>query len=240
MQIYNGCIRNNLADGVNFCQGTSNSIVQNCNVRNNGDDGLAVWPDNYKGASMGVNNKFNYNTIENNWRAAAIAIFGGSGHSVANNYIVDCFMGSGIRLNTVFRGYHFENNTGITFSNTTIINSGTSHDCYNGERGAIDLEASTTSIRNITFENIDIINAQRDAIQIGYGGGFTSINFNNITINGTGKDNTTTSRFTQPHLGMAIMTYTSNGSATFRNLVTSNIEAPEKYLIQSGFVITFQ
>ncbi len=240
LTIANGRIRNNLADGVNFCQGTKNSIVQNCSVRNNGDDGLAVWPDSTMGAPMGVNNTFAYNTIENNWRAAAIAIFGGSGHSAHHNYIKDTFMGSGIRLNTVFPGYHFDNNTGITFSDTTIINCGTSKDCYNGERGAIDLEASGTGIRNITFENIDIINAQRDAIQIGYGGGFSGINFNNITIDGTGKDAITSSRFSSPHLGTAIFTYTGNGSATFRNLVTRNIEAADPYLIMNGFNITFQ
>ncbi|MFT4143164.1 MAG: CARDB domain-containing protein [Mobilitalea sp.] len=238
--IENGRIRNNLADGVNFCQGTKNSTVRNCNVRNNGDDGLAMWPDSTMGAPMEVNNSFLYNTIENNWRAAAIAIFGGSGHKAQYNYIKDCFMGSGIRLNTVFPGYHFENNTGILFSDTTIINSGTSKDCYNGERGAIDLEASNTSIKNITFENIDIINTQRDAIQFGYGGGFSNIVFKNININGTGKDAITTSRFSAPHLGEAIFTYTSNGSATFINLTTSNIEAPEKYLIMNGFNITFQ
>ncbi len=238
--IENGRIRNNLADGVNFCQGTKNSTVRNCSVRNNGDDGLAMWPDSTMGAPMEVNNSFLYNTIENNWRAAAIAIFGGSGHKAQFNYIKDCFMGSGIRLNTVFPGYHFENNTGIIFSDTTIINSGTSKDCYNGERGAIDLEASNTSIRNITFENIDIINSQRDAIQMGYGGGFTGILFRNININGTGRDAITSSRFSSPHLGEAIFTYTGNGSATFINLTTSNIEAPEKYLIMNGFNITFQ
>lgn len=238
--IDNGRVRNNLADGINFCQGTKNSTVRNCNVRNNGDDGLAMWPDSTMGAPMEVNNSFLYNTIENNWRAAAIAIFGGSGHKAQYNYIKDCFMGSGIRLNTVFPGYHFENNTGIVFSDTTIINSGTSKDCYNGERGAIDLEASNTSIKNITFENIDIINSQRDAIQFGYGGGFSNIIFKNININGTGKDAITTSRFSAPHLGEAIYTYTSNGAATFINLTTSNIEAPEKYLIMNGFNITFQ
>lgn len=238
--IENGRIRNNLADGVNFCQGTKNSTVLNCSVRNNGDDGLAMWPDNTMGAPMEVNNSFMYNTIENNWRAAGIAIFGGSGHKAQFNYIKDCFMGSGIRLNTVFPGYHFENNAGILFSDTTIVNSGTSKDCYNGERGAIDLEASNTSIKNITFENIDIINSQRDAIQFGYGGGFSNIVFKNININGTGKDAITTSRFSAPHLGTAIYTYTGNGSATFINLTTSNIEAPDKYLIMNGFNITFQ
>lgn len=233
--VENSRIRNNLADGINFSQGTSNSTVRNSSIRNNGDDGLAVWTSNTNGAPAGVNNTFSYNTIENNWRAAAIAFFGGSGHKADHNYIIDTVGGSAIRMNTVFPGYHFQNNTGIVFSDTTIINSGTSQDLYNGERGAIDLEASNDAIKNVTFTNIDIINTQRDAIQFGYGGGFENIVFNNININGTGLDGITTSRFSGPHKGAAIYTYTGNGSAAFNNLVTSNIAYPSLYYIQSGF-----
>ena len=233
--IENCRIRNNLADGVNFCQGTSNSSIYNCSLRNNGDDALAMWPDSTQGAPMETNNSFMNNTIENNWRAAGIAIFGGSGHKAQYNYIKDSFMGSGIRMNTTFPGYHFDNNTGVTISDTTIIGCGSSHDCYNGEVGAIELEANNTAIKNITFSNIDIINTQRDAIQIGFGGGFQNILFQNININGTGLDSTTSSRFSTPHLGEAIFVFTGNGSATFQNLIMNNIEAPEKYLVQNGF-----
>ncbi|EFU41267.1 APHP domain protein [Paenibacillus vortex V453] len=190
--IENSRVRNNLADGVNFAQGTSNSTVRNSSIRNNGDDGLAVWTSNVNGAPAGVNNTFSYNTIENNWRAAAIAFFGGSGHKATHNLIVDTVGGSGIRMNTVFPGYHFQNNTGILFSDTTIIGSGTSKDLYNGERGAIDLEASNNPIRNVTFTNIDIRNTQRSAVQFGYGGGFQNIVFNHINIDGTGLDGITT------------------------------------------------
>ncbi|WP_042198771.1 discoidin domain-containing protein [Paenibacillus camerounensis] len=236
--VENSRIRNNLADGINFAQGTSNSTVRNSSIRNNGDDGLAVWTSNTNGAPAGVNNTFSYNTIENNWRAAAIAFFGGSGHKADHNYIIDTVGGSGIRMNTVFPGYHFQNNTGIVFSDTTIITSGTSQDLYNGERGAIDLEASNDAIKNVTFSNIDIINTQRDAIQFGYGGGFENIVFNNININGTGLDGITTSRFSGPHKGAAIYTYTGNGAAAFNNLITSNIAYPDLNYIQSGFNLT--
>lgn len=238
--VENSRIRNNLADGINYSQGTSNSIVRNSNVRNNGDDGLAVWTSNTNGAPAGVNNTFSYNTIENNWRAAAIAFFGGSGHKADHNYIIDTVGGSGIRMNTVFPGYHFQSNIGIVFSDTTIVTSGTSKDLYDGERGAIDLEASSDPIQNVTFNNIDIINTQRDAIQFGYGGGFQNVVFNNININGTGLDGITTSRFSGPHQGAAIYTYTGNGSATFNNLTTTNIAHPNLNYIQSGFGLTIQ
>jgi hypothetical protein len=238
LTISNGRVRNNLADGVNFCQGTSGSTVTNCSVRNNGDDALACWPDSTMGAPMETNNHFTYNTIENNWRAGGIAFFGGSGHTATNNYIKDCFMGSGIRMNTTFPGYHFDTNTGITFTDNTITGSGTSHDCYNGERGAVDLEASSGAIKNVTFTNTDILNTQRDAVQFGYGGGFTGITFNNTNINTTGLDGCTTSRFSSPHNGEAIYSYTGNGAVTFHTLTTANIAAPEKYLYLTGFVLT--
>lgn len=233
--IENSRIRNNLADGVNFAQGTSNSIVRNSSLRNNGDDALAVWTSNTNGAPAGVNNSFSYNTIENNWRAGGIAFFGGSGHKADHNVITDCVGGSAIRMNTVFPGYHFQNNTGIEFSDTTILRCGTSKDLYNGERGAIDLEASNDSIRNVTFNNIDIIDTQRDAIQFGYGGGFENIVFNNVHIDGTGLDGVTSSRFSGPHLGAAIFTYTNNGTAVFNNLTTQNIAYPNGNYVQNGF-----
>ena len=238
--IANGRIRNNLADGVNFCQGTSDSTVQNCSVRNNGDDGLAVWPDNTMGATMGVNNTFRYNTIENNWRAGGIAIFGGDGHQIYNNYIKDGFKGSGIRLNTTFPGYHFDDTKEIKFFNNVIVNCGTSNDCYGGERGAIDLEASSGGIRNITFENNQIYNTQRSAIQLGYGGGFSGIKFNNTLINTVGLDGVTTSRFTQQHTGKAIMTYTGNGSVSVNGMKLQNMTEQEPYLIQNGFQLDLQ
>ena len=85
-------IRNNFADGVNFCQGTSNATVYNCSVRNNGDDGLAMWNDHTMGAVDEKNNTFAYNTIELIWRAGGIALYGGDGHKIYNNYIADMFM----------------------------------------------------------------------------------------------------------------------------------------------------
>jgi hypothetical protein len=238
--IENSRVRNNLADGINFCQGTSNSTVRNSSLRNNGDDALAVWTDNTNGAVMGVNDTFTFNTIENNWRAGAIAFFGGSGHKATNNLIVDTVGGSGFRMNTVFPGYHFQNNTGIVFSDNNLINTGTSQDLYNGERGAIDLEASSDPILNLTVSNVTILNTQRDAVQLGYSGGFQNINFNNVTIDGTGLDGVTTSRFSGQHKGAAIYTYTNNGSATFTGLTTTNIAYPSLYFIQSGFNLTIK
>ena len=35
-------MRNNLADGINFCQGTSDTLLEDCSFRGNGDDGITI------------------------------------------------------------------------------------------------------------------------------------------------------------------------------------------------------
>lgn len=239
LMIENCRIRNNLADGVNFCVGTNNSTVFNCSVRNNGDDALACWPDNFAGAGQAYNNTFKYNTIENNWRAAAIAIFGGDGHKIHNNYVKDSFKGSAIRLNTTFPGHHFDNMTqGILFKDMIIETSGTSFDCYGGERGAIDLEASGGSINNITFDTILIKDSPRSAIQFCYGSGFSNIKFKNITVDKVGLDGDTHSRFSQSHSGKVLYSATNNGSVDVCDFTILNVDPEDYVFIQNGFGVT--
>jgi len=206
-------------------------------VRNNGDDGLACWPDNTSDAPMEVNNSFLHNTIENDWRAGSIGIFGGSGHKVQYNLIKDSYMAAGIRLCTTFSGFHFENNSGILLSDNTLINCGTSQDIGNTESGAIQLEATTGPINNITFTNIDIIDAQRSAIQVGKSGGFTGVVFNNIQIDGTGVDATTASTLAAPHGGAAFFAYTSNGTVTFNDVSYVNVENVPPLIVPAGFTL---
>ena len=62
--IIRGCrFRNLFADGVNFCNGTSRSIVEQSHARNTGDDAFASWA---PAGSGGVNtgNVFRFNTVQ--------------------------------------------------------------------------------------------------------------------------------------------------------------------------------
>ena len=239
LNIQNCRIRNNLADGVNFCNGTYNSTVENCNIRNGGDDGLAVWPNNFNGAPMAVNDTFTHNTIEFEWRSSGIALYGGSGHQVTYNVIEDLYMSAGFRVTTGFSGYQFQNNTGITLSNNTFICCGCAYDAWGGELGAIDLEASNTSIQNFTFTNIQVIDAQHDGYAFGFSGGIgPGIQFTNCVADGTGLDGITASKYTQAHLGAGIETYGA-GSATFTNFQFSACAGGEDFN-QGGFVLTFK
>ncbi|HEX8528966.1 MAG TPA: Ig-like domain-containing protein, partial [Cytophagales bacterium] len=237
-------IRNNYADGVNFCQGTSNSIVEHSSIRNEGDDGLAIWPNNANGAPAGQNNIFRYNTIENTWRAGGIAIFGGTGHQVHNNIIRDGTGGSGIRLNTEFPGYSFDpNGTPITISANTITACGTSYDLWNGERGAVDFFVTQgKGIHNVQFNDMEIVNSQRHAVRFeGYQGVINNIVFNNTNVDGTGLD-----AFTDPPQpdadkrgGYAIIANVGSGSATFNNITYNRLESGTVRNGIPAFVINF-
>jgi hypothetical protein len=239
LTIQNNRIRNNLADGVNFCNGTYNSTVTNCNIRNGGDDGLAVWPNNFNGAPMAYNDTFTHNTIEFEWRSSGMALYGGSGHQITYNVVQDLYMSAGFRVTTGFSGYQFQNNTGITLSNNTFICCGTYYDAWGGELGAIDLEASNSSVQNFTFTNIQVIDALHDGYSFGFSGGIgPGLVFNTCVADGTGLDGVTASKYTEAHLGAGIESYTGNGSATFTNFSFSNCAGGETFLA-SGFVLTF-
>ena len=163
--IENARIRNNLADGINFAQGTKNSTVKNSNIRGNGDDGLAIWSSISDGTNAAAeeNNKFLNNTIESGWRAAGIGIFGGKGHEISGNLIKDVFAGAGIRVNTVFAGHNFDlNDSGIKIHDNTILRSGTTNDLYNLHRGAIDFQQVRGTIKNVDIYDNKLLNTLAD------------------------------------------------------------------------------
>ena len=165
--VENARIRNNLADGINFAQGTKNSTVKNSNIRGNGDDGLAIWSSisNGTNAAAEENNKFLNNTIESGWRAAGIGIFGGKGHEISGNLIKDVFAGAGIRVNTVFAGHNFDlNDSGIKIHDNTILRSGTINDLYNLHRGAIDFQQVRGTIKNVDIYDNKLLNTLADPV----------------------------------------------------------------------------
>lgn len=215
-------IRNNYADGVNFCQGTNNSVVEYSSIRNEGDDGLAMWPNNALSAPQERNNIFRYCTVENTWRAGGIAIFGGTGHQIYRCIIKDGVAGSAIRFTNDFPGYSFEQNMPkIIVTDNYIVSCGTTYDLWDRRRGAIEFN-TPQGIYDIEFNNTKIINSQRHAIQIW--GSMQNAVFNNTTIDGTGKD----AYVDQPTMddwgGFGIEAQ-ANGVVTFNNVSFNNIES---------------
>lgn len=228
VKVVNCRIRNNLADGVNFCQGTSNAAVYNCSIRNNGDDGLAMWNNTYMNAKDEKGNTFAYNTIDFVWRAGGIAIYGGDGHKIYNNYICDMFMASGIHLNTTFPGYKFGNTTGISFDNNILVRCGTNSDSWGEDLSAIDIKQD---VKNVTFNNTQIYDSPFTAIRI-LDNNCSGITFNNTKIFGAGLSGQDITFSCNTHSPVAIRE-PAGTSVKFNGLEIAGIR-PDKYANNAG------
>lgn len=182
-RIVNCRIRNNLADGVNFCQGTSYAAVINCNIRNSGDDGLAMWCNNYNGAKNETGNVFCYNTVEHVWRAGAIAVYGGTDQKVYNNYIAESFISSGFHSNDTFPGHGWgaTPDKPVVVENNWFVRAGSYWDIFNRDYGAIDLEQS---LSNIVFRNNHLWECPAEALSVHTGQ--TNITVDGLYVNGAG------------------------------------------------------
>ncbi len=207
-------VHNTYADGLNFTQGTRNSIARQNSFRDNGDDAMAIWPNSASGAEISFSNVFHNNTIEFTYRAGGIAVFGGYGHQIHHNLVMDGIGNSGIRFTEDFPGYRFQNNSSIRIYENTISGRGTSLDLWNLPRGAIEI--SGTGIQHLYFENNDIHDTSRHAIQLRGG---TNLFFTNTSIHVTGLD-----AFNDPP-GAAVRQYNRPTGAFFTRLAMTDIES---------------
>ena len=195
MVIENARIRNNFADGVNFVQGTKNSTVRNSSVRGNGDDSLASWASNDLGSQSDADpskfNSFVGNTIELGWRAGGIGLFGGEGHVVKDNLIVNNFSGAGIRISTVFKGRNFTyNNAGMTVAHNKLVRTGTTDDFYGHTRGAIDFEEDQNvgQVLNVSVTDNLIVRPYAEEIRADFGLGESALSSRGITLRDNKRD----------------------------------------------------
>lgn len=216
LKIINCRLRNNFADGVNFCQGTCNAVVYNCSVRNCGDDGLAIWNNNAFNAKDERGDVFAYNTLDFIWRAGAIAIYGGDAHHVYNNYICDTFMASGIHLNNKFDGYKYGATKKITFENNILVRCGTNLDCWSEDLAAVDLVGE---VKNVDFVNTRIYDSPFHSIRILSEP--TGISFKDTKIYGSGLTGGDINYSCVRHTSCAIRL--QNDNVKFSNTMIANV-----------------
>jgi hypothetical protein len=188
--ILSGCrFRNTYADGINLCKGTRNAFVEHCNFRNNGDDAQAIWC--AEGLEC-INNTFRYNTVENGWRAAGAALYGGKDNKFYNIIIKDN-LEIGITVSNLFTGVGFNAAGMHDFHDITLIGCGTFNDCYNKNAGAINIVGAMSAgvkVQNVKLYSIDLSDSKCDAIRIyrNSGSGISNLVFQNISVDGTGRE----------------------------------------------------
>ncbi|MFJ1761177.1 glycosyl hydrolase family 28-related protein [Amycolatopsis sp. NPDC088138] len=115
-RITNNVIADQIADGLNFHTGVTDSVVSNNFVRNTGDDGLAMWSEKIENAR----NTFSHNTVQTPVLANGIALYGGTDTTVSANLVADPIReGSAIQVGSRFGAEPFTGYVRIT-GNTTV------------------------------------------------------------------------------------------------------------------------
>jgi hypothetical protein len=168
--------RNLFADGVNFCNGTSNSVIENSHFRNTGDDALASWSP--QGDPVNTNNIFRFNTVQVPWRANCFAIYGGKDNKVEDNLCYDVVTYPGILIAHQFNSNPFDGTTVIQ-RNSLIRGGGP---MFHLEHGALKLWANQGEIKGLMVKDILIDNPTFAGIELQGSYPITSAAFENITV----------------------------------------------------------
>jgi hypothetical protein len=212
LRITNNVITDQIADGLNFHIGVTNSVVSNNFIRNTGDDGLAMWSE----ATANANNTFDHNTVQTPVLANGIAIYGGTDNTVSSNLIADPIReGSGIQVGSRFGAVAFTGHLWIT--NNTTVRAGTYELNWNIGLGAIwfyaleksldaDFQVVGDSFLDNGYNAIMLVSdwPVKDLYSI------TNVHFRDIKVDGT---------------GTSVVSARAAGSASFENADARNVGA---------------
>lgn len=175
--LIDGCrFRNLLADGVNLCVGTSDSVVQNCTARGTGDDCFAIWPAAFDQGFVGPSPMPGNNVIRRCTGQLTFLANGGSIYGGKNNRIEDCLFtdistGCGILISTSFSTADESRGIDNNFSGTTVVRNihllrcgGYDHD--RAWRGSLQICMERRSISGLTISAVDIRDSFSDGITV--------------------------------------------------------------------------
>ena len=201
-----------IADGVNFHRGVTDSTVRNSFIRNTGDDALAMWAD----TETNARNSFESNTVQTPTLANGIAIYGGTDITVRGNLVADPIReGSGIHLGARFGAQPFDGT--IQVLDNTTVRAGTYELNWNIGLGAIWLFALDRSIdADIQVRGDHFLDSTYNAIMLVSDWpvkdlySIEGVHFADIRVDGT---------------GTSVLSARVAGSASFENVDARNVGA---------------
>ncbi|MEU2619439.1 glycosyl hydrolase family 28-related protein [Streptomyces sp. NPDC007157] len=205
-------IADQIADGLNFHTGVTDSSVSNTFVRNTGDDGLAMWSEKTGDAR----NVFDHNTVQTPVLANGIALYGGTDNTVTGNLIADPIReGSAIQVGSRFGAQPFTGHLKIT--DNTTVRSGPFELNWKIGLGAIwfyalerdidaDIQVTGDHFLDNTYNAIMLVSdfPVKDKYAI------RGVRFKDIRVDGT---------------GTSVLSARSAGSASFENVDARNVGA---------------
>jgi len=148
------------ADGVNFCNGTSDSIVINSHFRNTGDDALASWSIGTDPPNHG--NVFRFNSVQLPWRANCFAIYGGRDNTIEDNDCADVVTYPGILIEQNFRSRPFSGHTRVR--RNALLRAGGPF--FGEPHGALKLSGIEGVVSGVVVHDLTIENPTYSGVQI--------------------------------------------------------------------------
>ncbi|VVJ16137.1 mycodextranase [Amycolatopsis camponoti] len=211
-KITDNVIADQVADGLNFHTGVTDSVVANNFVRNTGDDGLALWSEKTQDAR----NTFDHNTVQTPVLANGIALYGGVDNTVSGNLIADPIReGSAIQVGSRFGAEPFAGT--LRIKDNTTVRAGTFELNWKIGLGAIwfyalekdiaaDVSVTGDHFLDTTYNAIMLVSdfPVKDKYSI------TGLKFADLRVDGT---------------GTSVLSARSAGSASFRNVEARNVGA---------------
>ncbi len=174
-------MRDLTADGINLHDGISNVTVEQCQVRNTGDDGLALWSD-VDPDSFDV---FRHDTVQIPYLANNVAMYGGHQNSVLDNYLTDTLtQGGGINIGNRDYGSAVVPLSGrIDVSGNLLVRTGQVDPNWGYGVGAIWFYAQTHDIDADTVVSDDEIDdSTQEAIQFTGNEMISNITFDHLLV----------------------------------------------------------
>ncbi|MCM3626596.1 S-layer homology domain-containing protein [Paenibacillus glycanilyticus] len=176
-------MRNLMADGINFCVGTSNSMLEQSDIRYPGDDGIAMW--SAEGVAS-VNNTARFNTVSLPWLADNMVIFGGKDNKMTDNIAKDTITnGAGVAVSTRFNPVPFSGTTVV--ERNTLIRTGSYDTGYGVNLGAIWVFASEKDLNGTVYiRNNTALDSTYAGLIVHGDFGINGVSIENTVIDGAG------------------------------------------------------
>ena len=185
--IENNRILDTQADGVNFDGAVTNSTLRNNYLRNNGDDGLALWSNGQ--ADSG--NTIADNTVVQPNLANGIALYGGSNNTVRGNLVQDTnALGGGYLVANRFSSVPLSGT--VTLSGNTALRAGALDPNWQFGVGALWFDARDQAITGVTIRvtGFTAIQSPYEAIQFidgnGAGKPIQGVSIDGVSVQGVG------------------------------------------------------
>ncbi|MBO1332717.1 glycosyl hydrolase family 28-related protein [Streptomyces sp. VRA16 Mangrove soil] len=212
VRVTRNIVADQIADGLNFHTGVTDSLVSQNFLRNTGDDALAMWSQKQQDAR----NTFSRNTVQTPVLANGIALYGGTDNTVTGNLIADPVReGSALQIGSRFGAEPFTGQVRIT--DNTTVRAGTFELNWKIGLGAIwfyalekdiaaDIQVTGDHFLDNTYNAIMFVSdfPVKDRYRI------TGVHFKDIRVDGT---------------GTSVLSARSAGSASFENVDARNVGA---------------